>query len=487
MSRNYKKGDCRQAQSLLPPSIDDYIAEDNLVRAIELYVDTLKTGELGFTNTKVNKNSSGQPAFNPSSLLKLYLWGSLNRTRSSRRLEAECYRNLEVMWLMSNLQPCYKTIANFRKDNPKALVKVNRNFILFCKHAELFGGELIGIDSTFIEGNASKSSIYTKHGLSKRIEKIEEHLKNYYKSLDQADTEENQLKDKKTSIEKLATLEERLIDAKKLEEALESSGETQISTTDADARILRKKAGKGPTVGYNLQIAVDDKNKLIATHEVVNDGNDLNQLAAMSLATKDALGVDKLIVLADAGYFNQDELKICEDSDITTYVPIHKRRGNIGVNGKFGRGKFTYDKQQGHYVCPNNKILYKQTPVIKRNKIHNRYRSHTADCRDCSFSSQCLGEKSTCKVLDVWIDEEVIERLGERLSSKGSEMMLRRSGLAEHPFGTLKVWAGWTHFLTRGFNKVRGEMALMITAYNLKRVLKVLGMSQFKAYCNNYI
>jgi transposase len=338
--RQYKVGYDRRQGMLLPPRIEEYVTETNPVRAIDAYVDTLDMVQLGFKHAEGGV-TAGQPAYAPGMLLKLYLWGYLNRTRSSRRLEQETYRNLEVIWLVQGLHPCYKTIADFRKDHPQALKAVYKDFLLVCRELELFGGELVGIDSVFLEGNASKASIYTKKRLDTLLTRLDRQIEEYLSALDQRDAwETDGLADDEALAEKLAHLQARQQEYQALLDTLTASGDTQVSCTDSDARLLQKKTDKGPTAGYNVQCAVDSKHKLIAAGDVVNDGNDTHQLAPMATQAKEHLGVEKLTATADGGYYNQQGLKGCEEAGITVYVPEPDKSRSIREAGRFERAAF---------------------------------------------------------------------------------------------------------------------------------------------------
>ena len=480
--RRYKEGRSRQQDMLLPPSIDDYIGADNKIRAIEAYVDTLNLEKLGFRHA-AGPRSSGQPAYDPAALVKLYLWGHLNRTRSSRRLEQETYRNLEVIWLLDHLHPSYKTIADFRKNNPTALKAVNRDFILLCRELSLFDAELVAIDSAFMEGDASKASIQTKGKLERLKAKIEADIEAWHDALAQGDRlEEAQAKrGGEAKPDKLAQLQRRLQRCEEDLERLQESGDTQVSRTDPDARLLNKKTDKGPTAGYNVQCAVDSKHALIIASDVVNDGNDQNQLSSIALQAKANLEAETLKVTADSGYYNQVELKACEDADITPYVAIAEKGKR---NGRFGREDFIYEPDSDCYRCPAGNVLkYSYDTETKKGKRMRRYASGRSDCKSCPLRDQCLSEKATRRQLERWEHEEVVERHQQRMKTEGDAYMKQRAELAEHPLGTIKVWAGWTHFLCRGLEKVRTEFSLMTLSYNFTRVLNILGLEAFREHC----
>lgn len=483
MSRQYKVGVPREQGMLLPPRIDEYISADNTVRAIDAYVDSLNLVQVGFQHT-VGGGGAGQPPYAPGMLLRLYLWGYLNRTRSSRRLEVESYRNLEVIWLLRGLHPCYKTIADFRKDNARALKAVYKDFLLVCRELDLFGGELVGIDSLFLEGDASKASIYTEKRLTKLLARLEEKITAYLALLDQGDQEaQSTTSEDETLAEKIKVLQTRQQSYQGLLEELRSCEDTQISCTDADARLLNKKTDKGPTAGYNAQCAIDSKHKLIVACDVVNDGNDSHQLTSMARQAKENLEVDTLTATADASYYAHHELKDCEDAGITTYVPEPDTNAAVRNQGRFPREDFDYDAEANRYRCPAGESLTLSGTRQQDGKKKFQYRSCPTVCAECAFQKQCLPKKSPYRTISRWEYEEVVERHRQRMQESGSEYMRKRAGLAEHPFGTLKVWCGWTHFLVRGLTKVQGEFHLLTTCYNFKRVLNLLGIAAFRSYC----
>jgi transposase len=480
--RQYKQGIERQQGYLLPPRVEDYVSAENPVRAIDTYVDSLDLAQLGFSNTS-GELTPGQPAFAPRVLLKLYLYGYLHRVRSSRRLEAECQRNLEVIWLVEGLRPGYKTIADFRKDNLSSLQQVNRDFVQLCKELDLFGAELVGIDGSFFRGNVSKASIYTGERLKRALKHIGQDIARYLKELEQSDQQEGWSAPLDPALgEKLKQLRERQQKRQEQLRQLEESGETQIAEVDADARLLSKK-GHGTLAGYNVQSVVDAKHKLIVTGEVTQDGNDEQQLAPMGLAAKAALGVEQLTSTQDQGYFNAQQIKTCADNGIIPYVPEPDKQAQARQQGRFVRDAFQYEAENNGYRCPAGKTLKYSTTVQKGKKTLWLYRSSVPVCASCPLKGLCLPPKTAYRTISRWEHEEIIEAHRERMAQEGAEKMRQRSGLCEHPFGTLKRWCGWTHFLLRGLEKVRAEWSLLMLAYNFKRVLSIVGMAAFRIYC----
>jgi transposase len=479
--RRYKSGTPREQGFLLPPSVEDYVSPTNPVRAIDAYVDSLDLMELGFINSEGGL-SKGQPSYSPSDLLKLYLYGYLNRVRSSRRLEQETYRNLEVIWLLQGLHPCYKTIADFRKNNLLALRSVNKDFVLLCKELELYGGELVGIDGSFFNGNASKGSIQTQSKLKKQLERIESDIALYLEEIEAADDEiEVQSLEDAHLQDKLDKLRERQKSCQDKLNDLKVSGQTQLSSTDPDARLLSKRGQK--TAGYNVQYAVDDKHKLLVVCDVVNDGNDTQQLFPMSQKAKEILVTENLEVVADSGYYNQAQLKDCQEEGITPYVAIPDYSGPARKTGRYERKDFRFDEERDVYQCPAGQDLERQSRQVKAGKMMIKYASKSSGCGQCPLRKKCLPEKTPYRQIYRYEHEEVVEAHRKRMDQKGKEYMKKRASLAEHPFGTLKLWLGWTHFLMRGLDKVRAEMDLLMLSYNFKRALNIIGIEAFREYC----
>jgi transposase len=485
-NRTYKNGVCREQASLLPPRMDDYVGLDNPVRAIDAYVRSLDMAGLGFKHGK-GGGGAGQPPYDPADLLKLYLYGYLNQVRSSRRLERETGRNVEVMWLLRGLAPGYRTIGDFRKDNRGALKLANREFVLLAGRLNLLSGELVAIDGAFFHGDASKASIVTRKRLAERLAAVDRDIEAYGAALDANDAAEasSELPASRTGEDvaaKMAALATKRVGIAADLAKLEESGETQLSRTDPDARLLSK---NGQVVsGYNVQIAVDEKHKLIVASEVVNDGNDTGQLHALAVAAKENLDVETLRTTADVGYYNGETLRSCEADGIVAYVPEADKNNRLAKQGRFTLKDFPYDAEQNLYRCPGAAEL---RPMESRKqdaggKWHIRYAASEPICSRCPLRSRCLTDKARRRELQRWEHQAVIDRHRLRMAQPEAEaMMRRRSALAEHPFGTLKCRAGYRHFLLRGFDKVRGEWSLMALCYNFSRLLSILGIDQFLA------
>jgi len=489
-NRPFKTGESRQQASLLPARVEDYVGTDNPVRAIESFVCALDLGKLGFRHADRGAEAMGQPPYDPADLLKLYLYGYINQVRSSRRLEREACRNLELIWLLKNLKPGYRTIANFRKENWQALKAVNRGFVLLVRELGLVGGTVVAIDGSFFHGDASKASIFTRKRLAEQVARLDLEIDAYGKSLEDNDAAEAKQPGNDDHGDggnggadigaKVAALMARRSRAQADLDRLEASGETQLSLTDPDARLLVK-GGQG-VAGYNVQAVVDDKHKLIIASEVVNDSSDVNQLHAMAKAAKEALGAETLQVLADEGYYSSTELKACEDDRITAYVPPSEGNQRLEKAGRFSLKNFSYDGAADAYTCPAGQLL---RPMQRRwtntsGRVEISYASRTRICRACPSRTKCLSAKASQRIIRRWEHEDVLERHRARMEGAG-ELMRRRSAIVEHPFGTLKCRAGYRHFLVRGFDKVRGEWSLMALCYNFTRVLNILGFEAFAA------
>ena len=489
----FKTGESREQASLLPARIEDYVGPDNPVRAIEAFVSRLDLAKLGFRHADRGAEEMGQPPYDPADLLKLYIYGYTNRIRSSRLLEQEACRNVELIWLLRNLKPGYRTIANFRKENWEALKAANRSFVLLARELDLIGGSIVAIDGSFFHGDASKASIFTRKRLAKQIVKLDQEIEAYRKLLEDNDAAEAKKPRKKRTSgprggdidAKIAELMARRSRATADLARLQESGERQLSKTDPDARLLVKN-GQG-IAGYNVQTAVDDKHDLIVASEVVNDSSDVGQLHAMATAARDALEAEALKALADEGYYSSAELKACEDDGITAYVPVPEGK-RLKKQGRFSRKEFSYDPAANVYRCPAGQSLrpIKGQWQNTSGRTEIRYASRPKPCRDCPLKARCLSPKALIRTIARWEHEDVLDRHRERMQG-ADELMRRRSAIVEHPFGTIKCRAGYRHFLVRGFNKVRGEWSLMSLCYNLTRVLNILGFEAFVRAVNKPI
>jgi transposase len=486
---SFKSGVNRDQPSFLPPCLEDYVDRNNPVRAIEAYVDAVNLEGAGFRRPG-SDGGRGQPPYDPKDLLKLYIYGYTHRIRSSRGLAREATRNLELIWLLRRIEPGYRTIANFRKENWAALKALCRDFVLMMCELGLVGGECVAIDGAFFDGNASKASITTRKKLAERLAAVDRDIEAYGAALEATDQAEEAAH---TSVDRdggggngedvaqrVAALMEKRAEVQAKLAQLEASGETQLSRTDPDARRLSKSGQV--VVGYNVQIAVDDKHKLIVASEVVNDGNDSGQLYTMAKVAKQELGVETLTALADGGYYNGNALKDCEDNGIVAYVPLVQRSERLAAQGRLSHEEFIYDAAADAYRCPAGALLRSsQGRKLNAGRIEIRYTSRKADCDACALRSRCLSAKTPTRSIQRWEHEAVLERHRARMKADEVQMR-RRAELAEHPFGTLKCRAGYRHFLVRGFNKVRGEWSLMALCYNFSRVLSIVGLDRLIAH-----
>src|SRR3984893_8584306 len=422
-NRAFKTGDSRAQACLLPPRIEDYVGPDNPVRAIDSFVCALKPTKLGFRHADRGVEV-GQPPYDPADLLKLYLYGYINQIRSSRRLEREACRNLELIWLLKNLRPGYRTIANFRKENWKALKAVNRGFVLLVRELGLVGGAVVAIDGSFFHGDASKASIFTRKRLAEQIARLDLEIEAYGRSIEENDAAEaNEPRKDRTDGPsagsggdggdigaKVSALMAKRSRAEADLARLEASGETQLSLTDPDARLLVK-SGQG-VAGYNVQTAVDDKHKLIVASEVVNDSSDVGQLHAMAKAAKDALEAEALQALADEGYYSSLELKACEDDGIVAYVPVPEGNRQLEKKGRFSLKDFNYDPAADAYRCPGGELLRPMEGHWKNTsgRTEIRYASSTKACRGCPLRARCLSPKASRSTIGRWEHEDVLDR-----------------------------------------------------------------------------
>jgi transposase len=468
---SFIKGTPRSDVLLFPEAIDDYVTADNPVRFIEAFVDNLDLQELGFSRTR--PAHTGRPAYSPSDLLKLYIYGYLNRLRSSRLLERDCSRNLELLWLMRKLAPDFKTIADFRKDNAQAIKHVCRQFTMLCKRLDLFGGEFVAIDGSKFKAQNSKRRNFTREKLDKTIKEIDKKIQDYLSELNEADEQEADVKTPTADKlkEKIEQLRNRNLQHQAIQKQLEESGESQISLTDTDSRRMR--VNQRTDICYNLQTVVDSKHKLILEHEVTNEPTDQAQLSKMALRAKQMLGVGQLEVVADRGYYDGAEVKKCEQEGIRVYVAKQQTSANKKL-GLFTKEDFRYDSQKDCYECPAGKELTYRYDSHELGR-HIRYYS-TNECRGCQIKPQCTRNKRGRRITR-WIDEEILERMSKRVRAS-PEKMKKRKELAEHPFGTMKRGMNSGYFLLRGIKKVAAEMSLTVLSYNIKRVINILGVQK---------
>jgi transposase len=466
----YIEGEERQQTVLFPEVLDDYIGEENAVRFIDVFIEGLNLSELGFE--KAIPKDTGRPPYNPGDLLRLYVYGYLNRTRSSRRLETEAGRNVELMWLIRKLRPDFKTIADFRKDNAPAIKKVCREFTLWCKRLELFGGELVAIDgSKFGAVNSSKRN-FTEKKLRRMLKEIDGKIEQYLKTLerqDQQEAEQRGLSPEQLK-EKIERYKERRAQYEQIKSNLEQSEESQVSLTDPESRSMR--VGHAVEVSYNVQIVVDHKHKLVVEHEVTNEVTDQGQLSTMAKKAQERLGVPTLEVVSDRGYYNGEEVKACEQSGMTVYVPKPNNSSNL-KRGLFTKEDFIYEPQKDCYRCPAGKELSYRFDSVEQGRAVHSYEIY--GCNSCELKSKCSINKRGRRRITRWINESIMEAMARRVAEHPEKVELRKC-LAEHPFGTIKRAMNQGYFLMRGLRNVGAETSLTILAYNLKRVMNILGV-----------
>jgi transposase/macrodomain Ter protein organizer (MatP/YcbG family) len=469
--KRFIAGADRGQSTLLPECLDDFIDESNPVRVIDAFVDALDLGKLGFDG--VVPEATGRPSYHPSALLKLYIYGYLNRIQSSRRLEREAGRNLEVIWLLRRLTPDDKTIADFRKDNGPAIKKVCSQFVELCREMGLLTKASVAIDGSKFKAVNNRDKNFTRGKVERRRAQLEESVARYLSQLDTADRQEPSealaVKTERLK-EKLGKLEEGMAKLAAYEKQMLASPDQQISLTDPDSRSMATSGRGSGVVGYNVQVAVDTEHHLIVAHEVTNVGNDTSQLSHIGKQAKAVLEADKLEVVADRGYFNGEEILACEQADITVTLPKPLRSG-AKAQGRFGKQDFVYLPEEDVYRCPAGEHLKYYFTATEHGQQLRRY--WTNACRTCAIKHQCTTGHE--RRITRWEHEHVVEAVQQRLDANPQAMRQRRETV-EHPFGTMKARMGATHFLTKTLPKVATEMALSVLAYNLTRVINIVGV-----------
>ena len=470
--KRFIEGADRNQIALLPECLDDYISEDNPVRAVDAFVEELDLKQLGFAGA--DPAITGRPAYHPAVLLKIYIYGYLNRITTSRGLEREAQRNVELMWLTDRLAPDFKTIADFRHDNSKGIGNVCCRFVRLCRDLRLFTQAIVAIDSSKFKAVNSRDRNFTPGKIDRRQEQIEQSIQRYLKALETADRTQPAEVEAKTERlrEKIATLREQVRRMDTVREELKQQPDGQISLTDSDSRSMISQAKGSGMVGYNVQAVVDARHHLIVTHEVTNVGNDRAQLTKMGTAAKAAMGKQRLQALADRGYFSGPEIKACTEANITPMVP-KPMTSNAGAEGRFSKADFIYIAKDDEYQCPAGERAIRRFTTVEHGMTIHKYWSSA--CPRCPLQGQCT--TSSNRRITRWEHEAVLEAMQRRLDCKPKAMMVRRSTI-EHVFGTLKHWMGSTHFLTRGLQHVGTEMSLHVLAYNFKRLIKLLGIAE---------
>ena len=474
--RRFVEGSDRGQSTLFPECLDDWVEENNPVRAIDAFVDRLHLAELGFDG--VEPAVTGRPGYHPSTLLKLYVYGYLNRVQSSRRLEREAGRNVEVMWLLGRLVPDHKTVADFRKDNGDAIRKVCARFVELCREMGLLATASVAIDGSKFKAVNNRDRNFTRAKAERRRAQLEESVARYLSQLDTADRQEptDALAVKTTRLkEKLAKLGEEMRRLEELEARMLAAPDRQISLTDPDARSMATSGRGSGVVGYNVQVAVDTEHHLIVTHEVTNVGSDRSQLARVAKQAKSALQAESLEAVADRGYFNGAEIVACEEAGITVTLP-KPMTSNAKAEGRFGKQDFRYVANEDLYICPAGERLAYRFTNEEHGLVLRRY--WTNACQSCALKRSCTPSKE--RRITRWEHEHVLEAVQRRLDERPDKMRQRRETV-EHPFGTIKARMGATHFLMKTLPRVATEMALHVLAYNLTRIINIMGPARLIA------
>ena len=474
--KRYVEGGHRTQVTLLPETLDEYVSEDNPVRAVDAFVEELDLVGLGFE--RAEPADTGRPAYHPAALLKIYIYGYLNRIPSSRRLEREAQRNVELMWLTGRLVPDFKTIADFRRDNGEAIRKVCREFVELSRQLGLFGDAVVAIDGSKFKAVNNRDKNFTPHKLKARMQQLEESVARYLNDLDRADREPASVPAARVSHlkEKIATVKEQVQRLRGIAKQLQDAPDQQVSLTDPDARSMATSGRGTGIVGYNVQAAVDTTHHMIVAHAVTNVGHDRSQLTAMSTLARDAIGEERLMVLADRGYFDGEEILKCDEVGIMPLVP-KPITSNSRADGRFDKRDFIYNAKRDEYRCPaGERAIWRMTTVESGRRMHRYWPSA---CPRCPIKSRCT--PSDYRRIARWEHEQVLDDMQRRLDRTPDAGRLRRQ-TAEHPFGTLKAWMGSTHFLTKTLPRVRTEMSLHVLAYNLKRALNIFGTQLLVAF-----
>jgi transposase len=476
----------REQAILFPDTLDGYVDEENPVRFIDAFVGSLDLKELGFK--RVDPSETGRPSYDPYDMLKLFVYGYLNQVRSSRKLERECRRNLELVWLMKKLSPDFKTISNFRRDNIDCIKPVFKEFVCLCKGLNLFGAELVGIDgSKFRAVNSRKRNFDPEH-LAQALKRLEEKIATYLKELEENDGSDDGQRRASSAgklKEKIDKLEEKRQEYTRAQNLMRETGQKEVSLTDPDSRLM-KNNGK-IEVCYNAETAVDSKNKLFVDYDVTNNASDKNQLSPMAKSAMEALGVERIDATADKGFHDSTDIQECVDNGITPYVPepVIVGRGEVKKAGvpkpAFYADKFVYDKTTGRYVCPAGQSL--EFYYWNNNEKGRRVAIYSTDaCFTCPFFMTDCTRNKVGRWIHRWEHEETLEEMRARLkTAEGSSKAALRKELCEHPFGTIKRAFNQGYFLLKGLRKVNGEMGFTMLAYDMRRAISILGVKALLA------
>jgi transposase len=468
--KRFIEGAERSQAMLLPECVEDYVGPDNPVRVVEAFVEQLDLRTMGFEGS--DPQATGRPAYHPSVLLKIYIYGYLNRIQSSRRLEHETQRNVELMWLTGRLMPDFKTIANFRKDNGRAIRQVCRQFIMLCRQLNLFTQALVAIDGSKFKAVNNRDKNFTSAKMKRRMAVINESIERYLTAMDTADRAEPEVAALKKGRlqDKIDALKAQMQELQAIDAQMNASPDKQVSLSDPDARSMKNR--EGGIVGYNVQTAVDTEHHLIVAHEVVTDGVDRDQLAPMAEQARQAIGAEELTVVADRGYFKGEQILECTNAGITPLVP-KTLTSNSRAQGRFDKQDFIYVAADDEYRCPAGERAIRRFTTVENGLTIHKYWSSA--CPRCPIRAQCTTGEN--RRIARWEHEAVMEAMQDRLDRQPDIMRVRRRTV-EHPFGTLKLWMGASHFLTRTLKHVRTEMSLHVLAYNLKRVMRILGIGE---------
>jgi transposase len=464
------EGEERSQSVLFPERLEDWIAEDNPVRVVDVFIDELELKRLGFEGAAAAY--TGRPGYHPATLLKIYVYGYLNRIASSRRLERECQRNVELMWLTRRLAPDFKTIADFRRDNGPGIRRVCAQFVELCRKMELFSDAIVAIDGSKFKAVNNRDRNFTPHKLKARMAQLEESVARYLDELDRADRQPTKVPNVRVDNlkGKISKIREQMRQLERIGEQLKDAPDEQISQTDPDARSMATSGRGTGVVGYNVQTAVDTKSHMVVAHDVLNVGHDRGALADMAREARDAMGKKQLTVLADRGYFNGEQIQACELDGISPLVPKPLTSG-AKAEGRFDKRDFVYDAKRDAYRCPAGQwAIYRFTTVEKGQTLHRYWAS---DCRSCELKDKCTPANE--RKISRWEHEDVLERMQERLNRVPMASKWRRE-TAEHVFGTFKSWMGPAHFLMKRLRNVRTEISLVVLAYNMKRAMQILGV-----------
>ena len=466
--KRFIEGESRSQLTLMPDCLEDYIGTDNSVRVIDAFVEALDLSEMGFDASAA---ATGRPGYHPALLLKIYIYGYLNRIQSSRRLERESGRNVELMWLTGRLSPDFKTIADFRRDNGKGIRNVCRRFIALCRQLNLFSEAIVAIDGSKFKAVNNRDKNFTPHKLAQRMKQIDESIERYLQELDTADrTQSADAGQRGQHIQgKLAKLRQQMDYLREIEEQLKQQPDEQLSLTDPDARSMATSGRGTGMVGYNVQASVDTKHHLIVAHEVTNEGYDRRQLSNMALKSREAIRTEQLDVLADRGYFKGPEILKCVEAGITPWVPKTMTSDNK-AKGLFDKRDFIYVEVDDAYRCPAGERLPRRHSSIEHEMLIHSY--YTTNCQRCELKPQCTTSKE--RRVRRWEHEGVLDAMQHRLNITPGKMKQRRCTV-EHVFGTLKFWMGSAHFLMKRLKNVGTEMSLHVLSYNLRRVINLMG------------